>query len=196
MNLTGSQLLDEIESRDPKLGKFLRNFVLASINNVALQAGVSAVGKLARPDPPQGVNISQSGEYLHVSINDNGIVQKGMRYFVHIANNPQFSQPLVLDYGASRTREPHLLPTKDGSGNTLKYYVRAFRQMPGSDASEPIVYGGAIPAAITMGGSTQMTLLPSTGSGTGANNGQSGAVGLGTVFTRPPAQPKRKVSHP
>lgn len=194
MNLKSDELLDQIEAENPKLGIFLRQSVLASINNVAKQAGVSPVGKLTRPDPPQGISVKVVGEHLHVAIQDNNVVHKPVRYFVHIDTTPQFSQPIVHDYGASRTVSPHFLPAKNDAGVAQTYYVRAFKQYHGSDPSAPIVYGGQNPIGITMTGSTNFSLLPSTGSGTGNNNGQSGPVGMGFVQTRPAPQPKRNVS--
>jgi hypothetical protein len=194
MNLTSNQLLDQIEATWPGLGIYLRNNVLPSINNVAQQAGVSPVGKLAKPDPPQGINIAQAGEFLHVSIVDNNETAKAMRYFVGIDTTPAFSGQMVHDYGASRTKTPHFLPTNNGSSTKYKYYVQAWRQMPGSDPSDPVVYGGKVPTAVQMSGSTNLTLLPSTGSGTGSSNGQSGAVGMGKVQIGQPPAPKRAVN--
>ena len=132
-----------------------------------------------------------AGEMAHVQIQDNAPIQKGIRYFTEVATDPSFTRPLVIDHGASRTRHPITLPTKDDSGSTVKYYFRSYSQYPGSDPSPPQVYGGASPTAVTMAGSTQMTLLPSMGSGTGAGNGSQGGHGLGKVLVRPEVGPKR-----
>jgi hypothetical protein len=194
MDLAGNDLLDQVEATWPKLGQFLRNSMIPSINNIGKQIGVSPVGAQGPPNSPQGLQVKVVGEYLHVAIQDNSEVQKGVQYFVHIANNPQFSQPIVHDYGASRTVTPHVLPTFDDSGVKQNWYVRAFSQYHGSQPSKPVVYGGITPTAIQMSGATHMTLLPSTGSGTGSGSGQSGAVGIGKVLLRTQPQPKRNVA--
>ena len=193
MDLVGNNLLDEIESTWPKLGTFLRSTMIPAVNNIGKQLAVSPVGAQAPPNPPQGIQVKVSGEYLHVAIQDQSQLQKGVQYFVHIANNPQFSQPIVHDYGASRTVSPHVLPTNDDNGNPHQWYVKAFSQYHGSQPSEPVIYGGKQPIPITMAGTTNMTLLPSTGSGTGSGDGQAGPVGLGKVLVRPVPQPKRAV---
>ena len=75
---------------------------------------------------------------------------------------------------------PFPLPSKDASGNSISYYVRSYSQYPGSPPSTPIVHGGAAnPTAVTLGGTTQLNLLPSTGSGTASGTGTQGAQGFG-----------------
>jgi hypothetical protein len=191
--LQGNQLLDQIQAEHPLLGQFLRNYVLPSINNVGKQLGVSPVGAQAAPNAPSGISVKVAGEYMHVAINDNNEIQKGIQYFTEVSTSPSFSQPIVIDHGSSRTSHPFPLPTLDDNGNPVNYYVRSYAQYHGSHPSEAVVHGGKQPIAVTMGGTTQMTLLPSTGSGTASGNGQSGGSGLGKVLLRPQPQPKRSV---
>ena len=49
--------------------------------------------------------------------------------------------------------------------------------------SAPTFYGGASPQPVTMGGTTQLDIMPGTGSGTASNGGQV-LVGLGQSLSR------------
>lgn len=188
----GGELLTEVENQWPKLGVLLRKFQTAT-NATARAAGVAPVGQVSPPSSPQGLTVATAGEMMHVSIADNTPLQKGVRYFTEVANNPSFSQPIVIDHGASRTSHPFPLPTMDNDGNTHNWYARSYSQMPGSDPSKPVVFGGSNPTPINMQGTTRLTLAASTGSGTAANNGQQGGSGLGKLLLRPASGPKRQV---
>lgn len=192
-DLQGGQLLVDIENSFPKLGIFLRNSILPAINALGQNAAVAPVGKIAAPAPPESVNVTTSGEYMQVTVNHSAPIQKGVQYLTHISTNPQFSQPIVHDHGASRSPVPFVLPTNDGTGAAHQYYVGTVAQYPGSDPSPMTYYGGSSPQPVTMSGTTAMSLLPSTGSGTGSNSGQQSGVGLGVVQIRPAVVPKRNV---
>ena len=155
-----------------------------AINTLADNLGASAVGRIPPPPPISSVTVKQSGEMIHISIAHRGEVQQGVHYFSRIANNPAFSQPLVVHHGTSRTSHPISLPTKNDAGVTQSYYVSSFAQYPGSDPTPPVNFGGPEPTPIVMTGLTQMTLLPSTGSGTASANGQQGDWGFGKVQRR------------
>lgn len=192
-DLDGGELLTEIENQWPKLGVLLRTKILPAVNSVAKAAGVAAVGQTSPPSSPQAVSVVTAGEMMHVAITDNAPLVRNVRYFTEVANNPSFWQPIVIDHGSSRTSHPFPLPTMDSDGNPHKWYVRSYSQYPGSDPSAPVVHGGDNPTPVTMAGTTQLTLAPSTGSGTAANNGQQGGSGLGKVLLRPASGPKRQV---
>jgi hypothetical protein len=193
-NLSGGSFLNEIYQNDSRLGTLLSR-VIKAVNQTANTAGVAPVGQSTRLAPPDSVNVSAAGEMMHVSITDNSAADRTVHYFTQVSNNPQFAQPITIHHGPSRTSAPFTLPTKDGSGATHNWYVRSFRQRPGGPPSDPITYGGsASPTAVTMSGSTQFNLLPSTGSGTGDNTGTQGAQGFGKQPTRPPTGPKRQVN--
>lgn len=191
-NLSGGSFLNEIYQNDSRLGTLLSRMIKA-INQTAGTAGVSPVGQSTKLSPPDSVNVSAAGEMMHVSITDNAPADRQVHYFTEVSNNPQFSQPIVVHHGPSRTSAPFTLPTMDSTGGTHNWYVRSFRQSPGGPPSAPITYGGsASPTAVTMSGATQFNLLPSTGSGTSASTGQQAAQGFGKQPTRPPAGPKRQ----
>lgn len=178
-NLDGGRLLNEVSLKDPRLGQLLQN-VIDGVNRLGVNTGASPVGDVQAPKPPDSVSVKVAGEYMHVSISHGGPVERGIRYFTEVSTTPSFGQPIVIDHGSSRTPHPFPLPTKNDSGATVTYYVRSYAQNPGGPPSEPTVVGGVgSPTGFTMSGSTQLTLLPSSGSGTAPNNGQSAGQGLG-----------------
>lgn len=182
--LSGGRVLAKWIQENPQQGRLLQT-IIDSVNTLADNTASSAVGRLPAPPPINSVSVKQSGELLHVQINHTGAIQQGIHYFTEISNNSNFTQPLVIHHGTSRTSHPIYLPTKTDSGATQQYFVRSYAQYQGSDPSKPLAYGGASPTPITMSGTTQMTLLPSTGSGTAASTGQQGGAGFGKVQRRP-----------
>lgn len=183
--LDGGEFLAELASKDPRQAQMIQ-YMIDGINRVAKAAGVSATGDVPPPKGPDSVSVKTAGEMLHVSINHSGPVERGIRYFTEIHTTPSFDRPIVEDHGTSRTRTPYSLPTFLDDGMTkAKYYVRVITQNPGGPPSEPFVVGGpSNPTAFEMNGSTSMTLLPSNGSGTAPNNGQSAGQGLGKFQSR------------
>lgn len=166
-------------------GRLLQS-IIDGVNTLADNTASSAVGRL--PAPPQigglTAKVSSNGELVHFQISDAGQVHQGIRYFTEISNNQNFSSPIVIDHGSSRTSHPIMLPTFNDAGGSQNWYARSYSQLPGSDPSAPVVYGGKSPIAFTMNGSTHLTLLPSTGSGTASNSGQQGGSGLGKTLRR------------
>lgn len=192
--LGGDDLLAQIENAYPKLGVYLRSYVVPAIQNTARNAGVSTNGKIAAPTSPESISVSTAGEYMQVTVNHSAPIQKGIQYITHISTNPQFSAPMIHDHGSSRAPVPFPLPTHDATGAAQSYYVRTIAQYLGSDPSPPTNYGGASPVAVTMSGATAMTLQAGTGSGTGSADGQQSAVGLGKSLLRAAPAPKRSVA--
>lgn len=174
----------EVNSKDPRHAQ-IHDILADGINRLALNSGISPTGDVPAPKAPDAVNVSVGGEYMHVSISHSGPLQRNIRYFTEVSTSPQFNQPLVIDHGSSRTSHPFPLPTKTSLGATQSYYVRSYAQYPGGPPSSPTVAGGlGNPTAFTMSGTTEMDLLPSTGSGTAPNNGQAAGQGLGKVQQR------------
>lgn len=164
-----------------------------AINNLGVQAAAEPIGLAQAPPPLQGVNVKTSGEMVHITLDHNSPVNKGIHYFIEHDTDPSFPQPHVIHNGTSRTVPPFSLPTKDDDGNTVNYYFRAYPQLPGSHPAKPVNFGGIAPTPVTLTGTTQLSLLPSTGSGTAAANGQQGGYGFGRTNTRGPVAPKRNI---
>jgi hypothetical protein len=180
-----SSLLAEVYAKDPHLAQVL-DTIISGVNTLARNTGTSPTGDVAPPKPPDSVSVKVAGEMMHVSIDHGGQVERGIHYFTEVHTSPAFDQPVVQHNGASRTSLPHSLPTYLDDGITkAKYYVRVVAQNPGGPPSPPYIVGGASnPTAFQMSGSTAMTLLPSHGSGTAPNTGQSAGQGLGRFQMR------------
>lgn len=193
-DLDGGEFLADMIQKDVRGGMLFQK-IITGLNRTARAVGVAPVGEVAPPSSPDSISVAQGGEMLHVSINHNAQINRGVNYFTEIATDPAFSNIVATHYhGPSRTSPPFNLPTKDNNGDTYAYHARSYAQYPGGKPSAPVVHGGAgSPTPITMGGSTQFSLLPSTGSGTSPANGQSAGQGFGKQFTRPATGPKRSV---
>jgi hypothetical protein len=166
-----------------------------AVNALGTNSAVAPKGKVPPPPQIQQLNVKTDGNGLvHAVISDANPINKGLHYFVEYSTDSAFSQPHVVHLGASRSMNPIMLPAKDDNGNPQKFWFRAYSQYPGSDPSSPQHFGGNTPTAVDPGGAAQMTLLPSTGSGTAPNSGQRGGSGFGTVLVRPTAGPKRVIA--
>jgi hypothetical protein len=106
---------------------------------------------------------------------------------VEYDTDASFPQPHVVHLGASRSMAPMTLPAMDDNGNPQKFFFRAYSQYHGSHPG-PKVHSGV---AVDPGGTHMLTLLPSTGSGTAAANGQEGGSGFGKVLLRPATAKKK-----
>lgn len=164
-----------------------------AINHLGTNAGVDPTGaKLPPPQPLQAVNIQSDGDgTFYGTISHDAEIQRGIHYFMEHSTDPSFSKPNVVPMHTSRTMVPQKLPHMDKDGNVINYYWRAYAQYPGSDPGEKMNFGGVNPTALNAGGSTQMNLFPSTGSGTGQNSGEEGGVGFGKVLFRQQTNVKR-----
>lgn len=183
--LEGGRYLADLYQKDSIQAAFLQK-VIDAVNKLGTTLGANPVGEVEPPPPVNHINIATSGEMMHVALIHNSAIKRGINYFLEVSpNDPNFTQPLVKPLGPSRASLPFTLPTNDASGQAIKYYVRAYSQYPGSKPSKVTTFGGANnPQSITMGGSTPMTLLQSTGSGTSTTDGQQGASGFGKFLVQ------------
>lgn len=179
----------------PEIGQHLGKALQALVDGAnALGKNLSADPTQTMPQPPtiQKLNVKASGGTVHATITDNNPIQKNLHYFVEYDTSPAFAQPHVVHLGASRSMSPISLPALDDNGQPQPFYFRAYSQYPGSHPGEVQHFGGSQPTAVNSGGSLQMTLLPSTGSGTAQATGQQGGSGFGKVLFRPAVGPKRQ----
>lgn len=179
----------------PSFGNYLSDglyTIQQGINQLADTLGASPNTTLDPPMPVQGLTVKSDGQgNVHAVINDGSQVNKNLHYFVEYSTNPSFQGAHVEHLGATRTLKPFPLPNFDDNGNPQTFYFRAYSQYPGSKPGTPINFGGTTPTAVTPGGTAKMTLLASTGSGTGLNNGEQPGVGFGKVQIRPQVTVKR-----
>src|SRR5689334_20859267 len=148
-----------------------------AINKLSDHLAADPVGITSPPPTIQGVNVKIVGETVHATIADNNPLNKGVHYFLETDTDPSFPRPLVNHFGTSRSPAPFQLPSLDDNNVQQTYYFRAYSQYPGSDPSPKVVLGGSTPTGLQPTGTTAMTLLPSTGSGTAAADGRQGGAG-------------------
>lgn len=187
-----SQFLKQIRNTWPQLGMLLET-IFDNTDTMANHLGMDMKGKVAAPPQLAGLNVAAGSDHVHVTINDSSQVKKNIQYFVEWSvGDPSFANPHVEHLGASRGRVL-ALPAKNGVGATNTYYFRAYNQYLGSDPQSKKAYFGvnANPTPVTLTGTSQLTLMPSTGSGTAAPDGSQGGYGLGLPLQRPAPGPKR-----
>lgn len=179
----------------PTFGNYLSDGLLTiqqGLNQLANTLGASPNGTLDPPAPIQGLTVKTDGNgNVHAVINDNSQMQKNLHYFVEYATDPSFSGAHVEHIGVSRTLKPFPLPNFDDNGNQQTFYFRAYSQYPGGNPGVKVNFGGKTASGVQPGGTAQMTLLSSTGSGTAANTGQQPGVGFGKVQVRTATTVKR-----
>lgn len=201
--LDGGQFIAELQNGQVHAARLAQFFskIIAYVNGLASSSANSGSGEIPPPPPLAGLSVSvpTTGELVHFGHNHPGAIQRGGQYFTEIGFSnsttpPTFAQPLVIDHGASRTEAPVHLPTQDANGNTYTYVARGYAQYHGSVRSGYAYYGTeSSPTTFQVNGTTQMTLLPSFGSGTASNSGTQGGQGLGNDLFRAASGPKRQV---
>jgi len=165
-----------------------------AVNNLGKNGAIPPKGVLPPPPTIQELTVKTNGTgMVHAVINDSNPIDKGLRYFIEYDTDPNFTRPHPVHLGASRSMTPITLPAQDDDGNPQQFYFRAYSQYPGGKPGQVVHYGGTTPTAVDPGGTQQMTLIPSTGSGTAQVSGQQGGSGFGKVLTRPSAGPKRAI---
>jgi len=193
MGIGGDDLLAEIENTYPRLGVYLRHYLIPSIQKTAENAAVDTSTQISAPAPPEAVQVSVAGEMMQVVVNHQSPITKGVHYIYSVATNPQFIGAQVEVKPATRAPIHFVLPTNQVQVDPLhdpivphQYYVSVQAQYQGSQPSAPTYHGGITPSPITMGGGTggtQMNIIPGTGTGT-ATNGAQILVGLGKAQVR------------
>lgn len=191
-----SQVISAVATRAKNYPVILSNALQRiedGVNNLGQQLAAEPVGLASPPPPLESLNVKTAGEMVHVTLTHNAPIQKNIHYFVEYDNDPSFPQPHVIHNGTSRSVPPFSLPTNDDGAQPHTWYFRGYPQLPGSKPSAPVNFGGLQPTPVTLSGTTNLTLQPSTGSGTAAPNGQQGGWGFGKTNTRGPVAPKRAI---
>lgn len=148
------------------------------MNNVAQQSNASAQGNTNPPPDIASISVSAANGVFQVAVTDNSPVYRGINYFVEYSETAAFTQPHVLDLGASRTWRGFL--------GSLSLYWRAYSQYSPSNPSNPVYFGTSTDPTPVAGGGvlTGPSLGSSTGSGTADTNGKQGGSGFGKVAFR------------
>lgn len=192
--MISGQFLKEIKNANPHLGLLIEQ-IIDSVSGTAQQLNIDPLGKVSPPNPLESLNVTANNGTVHAVLTHNAPINKNINYFVEADTNPSFPQPHVFDLGTSRSLFTSM-PNKNGNGTVTPWHWRAYPQYSGSDAAEKTYFGDSLnPTPITVGGNSQFTPFASTGSGTGAPNGQTPGVGLGNVQIRSSVGPKRSAAN-
>lgn len=154
-----------------------------AVNQIGTSTGVDSSGHTTPPDPPNSIAVKAANGVAHVTLSDTSQRSRALHYFVEASTDSAFSNPHVTHLGVSRGAFIPL-PGKADDATTQHWYFRAYSQYPGSaQRSDHQVFGGSTPTGVDVGGSTSLTPLPSTGSGTASTNGQqkNGEGGFGVL---------------
>ena len=177
----------------PTVGQFLGQALQKlqdGANQLGENLGADPTQTVPAPPPIQGLTVKTDGSgNVHAVINDSSDIQRGIHYFLEVQQLPTsapltFSQPHVVQLGASRSMLPTPLPAQDDNGNPVHYIFQGYSQYPGGLPGPKVRFGGITPTPVLPGGTGRATLLPSTGSGTALNSGEQSGYGLGKNLFR------------
>jgi hypothetical protein len=171
--------ITELAIDQPRMALMMRQ-VKNAVNQVANVLGVDSTAFQSPPAPPQAMNVKAANGLVHVTITDGSRRGRALNYFIEHDTNPAFPNPHVVPLGVTRGAFLNL-PAKDDNGDAQSWYFRSYSMYPGSTKPSPhLVFGGFANATpIDVGGTTQLTPLPSTGAGTASTTGQQGGQGFG-----------------
>lgn len=153
--------------------------------NLAEQVNGNGSSQPNAPPSIGGLQVTGQNGHFSIAITDNSPIYRGVNYFVEHADNPHFTNPHVIDLGASRNHNVFL-------GNVTRYW-RAYSSYPTSGPGTPAYFGSQVlPTPVQGGGPTGgPNFTSSQGSGTGAAG--AGLQGPGVAPYRSPTglPPKR-----
>jgi len=132
-----------------------------ALSNHAQQTNGNPVGEPEPPPAAMGIQVTAREGWMHVALNDQGPLYRGVRYWVEHADNPQMTNAVHTQASGTELRNH-----TEFIGNQTRY-VQAYKSYPWSGPTSPVVHGGVTPIAVQGGGSSAGPLyLPSQGTGT------------------------------
>ena len=157
-----------------------------AVSNHLSQTNGNPTGEPQPPDAALGVKVTARDGYMHVSINDQGPLYRGVKYWVAHADNPNFTNPQHTQASGTELRNH-----TEFIGNQTRY-VQVYKSYPWSGPTAPVIHGGATPIAVQGGGSHPGPLwLPSEGTGTGTASQHPsgpGPVAFRSATGKPPTR--------
>lgn len=181
-----NSFITEIRIQNPRMALMLDKMVSA-INQTANAIGVDSTAFQSAPHAPQSIQVKAANGLVHVTVTDASRRPRALNYFVEHDTDPGFSNPHVLPLGPSRGGFL-TLPAFNDDNVAQNWHFRAYSMLPGSTKPSAMVYFGpaSAPTPVSVGGTTQLTPLGSTGSGTASTTGQQGGQGFGiSQYSRP-----------
>ena len=132
------------------------------ISNHIQQTNGNATGEPQPPPSPMGIKVTARDGYMHVAINDQGPLYRGVRYWVAHSASPNFTNPQHTQASGTELRNH-----TEFIGNQTRY-VQVYKSYPWSGPTTPVIHGGSNPIPVQGGGNSPGPLwLPSEGTGTG-----------------------------
>lgn len=133
----------------------------SAVTNHLQQTNGNPIGEPQPPQPQMGIQVTARDGWMHVALNDQGPLYRGVQYWVAHADNPNFTNAIHTQASGTEIRNH-----TEFIGNQTRY-VHAYKSYPWSSPTDPIVHGGATPIAVQGGGTSAGPLyLPSQGTGT------------------------------
>lgn len=157
-----------------------------AVTNHLLQTNSNPTGEPQPPDGQLGVKVTAQGGYMHVAINDQGPLYRGVKYWVAHADNPNFTNAIHTQASGTELRNH-----TEFIGNQTRY-VQVYKSYAGSGPTALVIHGGATPIAVQGGGAHPGPLwLPSEGTGTGTagqHPSGPGPVAFRSATGKPPTR--------
>lgn len=163
---------ENIHEIGPRLAEALQA-IGSGVTNMAQQVNANPNGQPEPPPAISGVDVSAMNGHLSVAIQDDNPKFRGVRYFIETADNPNFTNPTIVDNGTSRNYNKFV-------GNK-PMYVRAYSAYGPSAPSSPAYYGSQVEPRAVLPGSDNAgaPAMQSQSSGTGVPG--QGLTGPGIV---------------
>jgi len=167
----------------PDLGAKLAELLTAhstGITNMAMQTNSNPEGP--PPSPPQinSLKVSASNGQFSAEIDHSGAqIYRGVNYFLVHADNPNFTNPHIVDMGTSRN-------WASGNWGNAQRYFAAYASYPGSGPTPMVYHGTSAEPQLVSGGSPLPA--PNFGNSQGSGTGDAGVghSGFGPVPFRSP----------
>lgn len=147
----------------------LLHAIQTGTTNTEQQGNLNPQGQPQAPPPVDAVKVTGQNGYLHVAIQHNAEIFRGVQYHLEHDSDPNFTNPIPVSLGTARH-------TTIAVGNQTRH-VRVTASYPSSPPGAWVYHGtSAAPIGVNGGGAnTGPAFLPSQGSGTGtAGQGLSG----------------------
>ena len=160
--------------------------IASAHNNVEGQTNGNSTGEPQPPPAPLGIQVTARDGYMHVAINDQGPLYRGVKYWVAHADNPNFTNAIHTQASGTELRNH-----TEFIGNQTRY-VQVYKSYASSGPTAPVIHGGAQPIAEQGGGNSPGPLwLPSQGTGTGTagqHPSGPGPVAFRSTTGKPPVR--------
>ena len=160
-----------------KLAEALQS-IARQATNLEQQTNSNPAGEPQAPPTPNSLQVTGQNGHFNIAIKDNSAIYRGINYWVEHADNPHFTNPVIVPLGQSRNANLFL-------GNVSRYW-RAYSSYSSSPPSDPVYHGTqGQPHLVNGGGSVGgPDFLPSESSGTGTAG--QGLQGPGVAPFRSP----------